>query len=167
MVEQNYYSIGKKYGIAFKDEVIENIQTKLEKQVSAYICRISKKTAPLEATLMVLQSKSQRKDSLIPEDGDKYEKIIYARAEANKRKSDKIRQKTVADALQTHKTYMASLEAFVKKKERKSDWQYQRFLLGAAKNSGIPNHPVWVRFTSQVHLDYKEKNRKEIDDHED
>ena len=165
-MRQNYYSIGKKHGIAFNDEAIESIQAELEKKVSTYICRLSKKIAPLEATMITLQSTPQRKESSIPEDTDEYDKILLARAEASRRKSDKMRQKAVADALQTHKIYMVSLESFVKKMERKSNWQYHCFLLGSARNRGVSAHPTQARFKSQVHLEYVGKLRKEINDNE-
>lgn len=163
---QNYYSIGKKHGIAFKDEAIESIQAELEKQVSSYINRLSKRTAPLEAKLVMLQNNPQKKGSSIQEDSDEYDKIIFARAEANRRKSEKMRQNAVESALHAHKIYMASLEAFVNKAERKGDWQYQRFFFGVARNSGVSDHLAPVRFKSQVYLDYKEKLRREIGDHE-
>lgn len=161
----NYSRIGQKYGIAFKDEVVNSIQARLEKRVSAFISRQSKKTSLIEAKMFILQSNKSMDNSTIHGFGDEYDKIIDARAVSNRRKSAMIRQKAIAEAMEAYKSYSVSLEAYVKKAERRSDWQYRQFLLGAARHSNLHRTSELAHFKSQVYTDYKEKKEREMNNY--
>ena len=159
----NYSSLGKKYGVALTFEVVNDIQAALEKRVSAYISRRSKRISPIEAEIIVLQSDPPQRTSSAIGSKDEYDRIADARAASYDREVIRIRTNALEEAKKSYKAYATSLESYVKKAEQKSDWQYQRFLLGAAKRGKAQKPAEPIGFKSQVYEDYKEKMKKEVD----
>lgn len=162
----NYSHVGQKFGITLKDEVINSIQSKLEKKVTAYICRYSKRIAPIEAKLFAIQSNIQANDAPVSNPENECDKIIDARAAAVRSKSAKMRQREIEEAMKTYKKYQTFLDAYVKKCERKCDWQFRQFLLGAAKCNNSRGYSEPIRFKSQAFKEFTEKIREEICDYE-
>ena len=94
------------------------------------------------------------------------DKIIEARATESRRLLAAKRQRSIAEATASYKTYMTSLDAYVKKVERQSDLQYRRFLLGAASHRTVTKPSESIHFTSKVYHEHKECLRKEIGNNE-
>lgn len=152
-----YLRMGQKFGNKLIDEAVKNIQAELDKNVAAYICRHFKKVAPIKAKIFSLQSNNHVFKPTVNISEDEYGKIIDARNTARKLKSVMIKQKAVENAMGTYKSYEAALAAYVKKAERRSDWQYRQFILGAAKQSNSQFSYEPIRFKSQAYKEYKEK----------
>ena len=167
MYEHRYYHIGQVYGIALSAEVIDSIQAALEKKVAAYISKRSKKLSPVRAKLCELQGSTQKPPcSCSAFYEDECGKVIEARAAANRRLLAVKRQRSITETIASYKTYMSSLDAFVKKTERQSDLQYRQFLLGAASRRTASKPPEFIRFASKVYQEHTECLRKEIGNYE-
>ena len=157
----SYSRYGKKYGFSIKSEIIDSIQTELEKRVTANIFRRSKKMAPVEAEIYALQNRNQENSPDVNCSRGEYDAIIKARAAAASKKSERMQQEAIEKAKHTYGAYLSSLDAYVKKAERKSDRQYRRFLLGAAKHYNSQRTSDPVRFRSQAYKEFVEKINKE------
>lgn len=162
----NYSRLGRKYGVELKEELIKNIQSKLEKKTAAYIRRHSKKFFSVEAKLLLLSNNEQTTESVIHCSEDKYDRIIDSRAAACRQKSANIRQSAIEEAMKTYKKFSTSLETYVIKLERRSDWHYRQFILAAAKHSKSQQHSEPICFKSQAYKEFAEKLRKDLYNYE-